>query len=159
MGRCDFKMSEEDYKSRAGAIEGARLITPPSILLTTLKETIQTQCTLRSRLAAAIVHRERILISGVNKLKTHPIQKRFATSHHKTFLHAEIACIIEYIKFQQRTQTRYSSLDFYIMRLLANDTLASSWPCDGCFTAIQTELPAANIVFWFNSAWMKWNSA
>lgn len=88
----------------------------------------------RTRLAAAILHKNRVISVGVNSYKSSPLQKKFGSNPDRIFLHAEINAI--------KNSLRYVDVDFlkkcelYICRLKNTNELGLSKPCDGCQRAI-----------------------
>ena len=83
-----------------------------------------------SRHAAAIVHRGRILTTGVNQEKTHPIMLKLQDNPKKVYLHAEVDAIIRAINLFGNDILQDCSI--YIMRKTKTGRIASSKPCAGC---------------------------
>ena len=82
----------------------------------------------RFRLGAVLVHKNNIVSVGTNSYKTHPLMsKRTAWP----YLHAEQHAII------RAGIDNCEGLDLYIARVLKNNTLALSKPCDVCAKVIQ----------------------
>ena len=82
----------------------------------------------RFRLGAVLVHKNNIVSVGTNSYKTHPLMsKRTAWP----YLHAEQHAII------RAGIDNCEGLDLYIARVLKNNTLALSKPCDVCAKLIQ----------------------
>lgn len=84
-----------------------------------------------SRHCAAIVHNGSILSIGVNKKKTHPIQKLFADKPEKDFIHAEIDAIV---KVKNKDILKECSI--HVLRLTKGNRIGNSKPCLGCMNAL-----------------------
>jgi len=80
------------------------------------------------RLGAVLVHRNSIVSVGMNSYKTHPLM---AARTEWPFLHAEQNAII------RAGLDNCEGLDLYIARVLKNNTLALSKPCDVCTELIK----------------------
>ena len=97
-----------------------------------------------ARVAAAVVHRNKLISVGMNKDKSHPMQKRFQSNKEAIFLHAEIDAIKNAIK-------KVDDVDFlqkcvvYIVRVKKNGK-KGDWiwgmakPCAGCMRCIEAFL-------------------
>lgn len=90
----------------------------------------------RSRHAAAIVYKKKIVAYGINRLKTHPFHQQFSKNEDSIFLHAETDAIKNALKKISQNDLKKCSL--YVMRLDLNDKHALSKPCIGCQKAIAT---------------------
>ena len=80
------------------------------------------------RLGAVLVHRNSIVSVGMNSYKTHPLM---AARTEWPFLHAEQNAII------RAGLDNCEGLDLYIARVLKNNDLAMSKPCDVCIKLIK----------------------
>ena len=80
------------------------------------------------RLGAILVHKNSIVSVGMNSYKTHPLM---ATRTLWPFLHAEQHAII------RAGLDNCEGLDLYIARVLKNNDLAMSKPCDVCIKLIE----------------------
>lgn len=80
---------------------------------------------------AAIVHKGNILSIGLNKKKTHPLQKKFADRPEKDCIHAEIDALVK-IKHKHILK----DCDIYVLRLTKGNRIMNSKPCAGCEKAI-----------------------
>lgn len=70
-------------------------------------------------------------VFGYNRLKTHPLQKRFSNKENKIYLHSEIDAITKFI-------SKYVEIweaTMIVCRVSLGD-LAPCKPCDGCLRAI-----------------------
>lgn len=80
---------------------------------------------------AAIVHKGSILSIGVNKKKTHPIQKLFADKPEKDCIHAEIDAIVKV-----KDKDILKECELYVLRLTKGNRIGNSKPCAGCMNAL-----------------------
>lgn len=88
-----------------------------------------------SRHSAAIVYKNRIIATGVNKNKTHPKNLEFNYSHKaKIFIHAEMDAIIKVLNAVGPDILPYCSI--YSLRITNTDRIANACPCQGCMDAI-----------------------
>lgn len=71
---------------------------------------------------------------GMNKMKSHPLAKKFSKHEEAIFLHAEIAAIADALR--QRYPSNLEGSTLYVARVLANGTPAMAKPCAGCQKAI-----------------------
>lgn len=80
---------------------------------------------------AAVVHRGKIISVGLNKRKTHPLQKLFADRPERQFIHAEIDAI-------SKIKRKYILQDcaVYVLRLSKGNRITNSEPCEGCKKAL-----------------------
>jgi deoxycytidylate deaminase len=79
----------------------------------------------RYPMGSVIIHRSKVISFGINKIKTHPLQKNPHTGNHG-FIHAELDAII---KSQSRTLNNHQ---IYTARLLKNNSLGNAKPCKSC---------------------------
>jgi tRNA(Arg) A34 adenosine deaminase TadA len=86
-----------------------------------------------SKLAAAVVYKNRIISYGVNSYKTSPFQKKYGKNEHAIFLHAEIAAIKNALRHLSQEQLSRSKM---IVCRINNVGLAMSKPCLGCQRAL-----------------------
>jgi tRNA(Arg) A34 adenosine deaminase TadA len=96
-----------------------------------------------ARILAVITHHNKshFLEEGRNQYKTHPFQKRFSTNEDCIYLHAEIDCIKNALRWMSVYDLQ--DCDLYVMRLKqetkAGPTITGlSRPCKGCMRAIAT---------------------
>ena len=94
----------------------------------------------RQRMAAVLVHKNDVVAIGYNKMKTHPIAKRFQKHEEAIYLHAEIDCI--------KNALRVVDVDFlskctmYVLRLKRPENDHNKFvhgmakPCCGCELAV-----------------------
>ena len=92
----------------------------------------------RVKIGACAVYKHRIISSGYNQTKTHPLQKRMNrhrfsddTMHSQ---HAEINCLSQLIG---RRDIDFKDVSLYIGRTLADGSLGTCRPCPGCMALIR----------------------
>lgn len=96
----------------------------------------------RSRIAALLVHRNEIISVGYNKMKSHPMAKRFQKHEEALYLHAEIDCIKNALRIVDVDYL--SKCTMYVLRVKhpENDNKkfirGMAKPCCGCVMAIET---------------------
>ncbi len=94
-----------------------------------------------TRLAAAIVYRNRIISLGVNQMKSHPMQAKFCKHESAVFWHAENNSIFNAIK--NGHQDLMHKCQLYVLRVKRNIAncdkfiWGSAKPCIGCEKAIK----------------------
>lgn len=92
------------------------------------------------KFAAAIVWNNRIISVGLNSMKTHPFQAKYAKNPHAIFLHAEIAAIKNALR--EIEVDDFSKCDIYIARIKKEKPFDKKYvwglskPCEGCQRAI-----------------------
>lgn len=99
---------------------------------------------LRCKHAAFLVEKGKVISIGVNKEKSHPIQKQFSRFPNMTYLHAEIDCLKSIENFDINKTT------LYILRLDNNGNYAMSAPCIGCQRFLQ-QMQVKRIVYSINN--------
>jgi deoxycytidylate deaminase len=104
-------------------------------LLTALAETADDH---RSRHAAAIIYRNRIIALGTNHFKTHPFQIKYRRRPDAIYLHAEVAAIKRAIWHLSEKEMRRAILISVRIKYdnQLNPRLGISKPCEGCQRAI-----------------------
>ena len=100
-----------------------------------IKLATETPAVFRSKHAAVLSYKGKVLATGVNKLKTHPLMLRYNKHPDCRNLHAEIDCIIRAINLYGTELLRECTL--YVARTRKDGTTASSKPCEGCARAIK----------------------
>ena len=88
----------------------------------------------RSKHAALLTIKSRVLATGVNQYKTHPMMARYCKHPEAVSLHAEIDCLTKALRRYGTELVRHSSL--YVARVTKDGSLANSQPCVGCQRAI-----------------------
>ena len=92
----------------------------------------------RIKIGCVAVYKHRIISSGYNKTKTHPLQKRVnkyrfdADTNHT--IHSEIDCLSQLIG---RNDIDFKDVSLYICRTLADGSLGTCRPCSGCMALIR----------------------
>jgi len=89
----------------------------------------------RSKHAAALYYGRRLLSTGVNRYKTHPMMLAYSKHPDCVNLHAEIDCLVRAIN-RYGTEILKESI-LYVARTCQDGTAASSKPCEGCERAIR----------------------
>jgi len=93
-----------------------------------------------ARIAASIVYKNSVVAFGINSLKTHPIQVKFARNPESIHLHAEIDCIKNASRLLSPEE--FSKSTMYIARMKYANMYKTSMiqglacPCDGCRNAL-----------------------
>lgn len=103
-------------------------------------ELAATSTDFRARIGCVITDkRGRVVSSGINQRKTHPMQSHFAklANREKHFLHAEIAALVK---------CRKDPHTMYIGRLKKDNTPGMARPCPICLMAIK-EAGVKQVVF------------
>jgi tRNA(Arg) A34 adenosine deaminase TadA len=96
-------------------------------------------------LAAAITLRNSIISFGVNRMKTDPMQAKYAKNKDCIYMHAEIHAIKNALKKVEVDDLRKA--DLYVLRVRNEDgKRAMAKPCDGCMRAI-AEFGIRNVYF------------
>lgn len=91
----------------------------------------------RSHIGCVVVYKHRIISSGFNSTKTHPVQKQYnierfnADGNHT--LHAEIAALAPLL---ERDDINFRDVSIYTYRQYKSGKLARSRPCPSCMKAI-----------------------
>jgi len=89
-----------------------------------------------SRIAAALVVRNRVLAYGVNRMHTHPFQAKFGKNKESLFWHAETNAI--YNAVRRAEPEILAKADLYVCRIKYANTkkdqfvLGNAKPCIGC---------------------------
>ena len=93
----------------------------------------------RVKMAAGIVYRNRLVSTGVNSYKTHPLMLEYGKNEDAIFLHSEIDAIKNALRVIP--EEKLQKCDIYILRL-KRSLDKKSWihglakPCCGCARAI-----------------------
>ena len=86
------------------------------------------------RHASAIIYKNNVLAVGINKAKSHPLQKKFSESDDRIQLHSEIDAIVQVINNHGAAILNDCSL--YNLRLTRGGNIGISKPCESCQKAI-----------------------
>ena len=92
----------------------------------------------RVRMASAIVHKKRIISTGINRMKSHPIMLDYGYREGQYYVHAEVDAIVK------SNITDFSKCDLYVLRLKRPSIGAKNYiygiakPCVGCAELIST---------------------
>lgn len=93
------------------------------------------------RMAAGIFYRDRLIASGVNQMKTHPLMLNPAYRKDQTFLHAEVDAIRNALKIVSREEL--SKCELKVVRIKRPNFASKTWihglakPCAGCSKVIE----------------------
>lgn len=91
----------------------------------------------RAHIGCVVTDGHRIISSGFNSSKTHPLQKKYNrerfTEDTIHSLHAEISALLPLIK----ENIDFSKVELYTYRMFANGQLAMSRPCPSCMALIK----------------------
>lgn len=96
----------------------------------------------RTKIAAAIYHKNKFVALGHNSYKTHPFQARFGRHIDCIYLHAETAAIKNALKYLDVHSIKKAAL--YVARVKWEDGKKDkliqglAMPCSGCQRAIAT---------------------
>jgi len=82
----------------------------------------------KARLGALIFHKGVIVGRGYNKVRTHPLVKRWYPKYNY-HLHAEMDAVI-------RSRGEVSGCDIIVVRILKDGSLALSKPCPHCLSML-----------------------
>lgn len=88
-----------------------------------------------TRFGCIIAHRKKILATGTNHYKSHPVQARFSPRRHAIHMHSETNAIVNYIR-NGHSIDLLSKCTMYIARTTCDGNVALAKPCTGCQRAI-----------------------
>lgn len=88
----------------------------------------------RTKHAAIIVIRNRIVAVGVNNLKSDPLQAKYGKNKHAIWIHAEIHAIKNALKVVRVDELKKSCM--YVVRYRKDGMIGLAKPCSGCERAI-----------------------
>lgn len=86
------------------------------------------------KMAAIIYDRKKIISTGFNSRKSHPLAFKFSESHLKICTHAEVQAIINALKTHKPEEL--SGLRIVVARILKNGSTAKAKPCISCQRAL-----------------------
>ena len=95
-----------------------------------------------ARVAASVVYKNKVISIGTNSLKSHPFQKKYASSPNAIYLHAETDAIRLALRYL--TESELAKATLYVCRIKHEDGPNSplvwglSKPCAGCERALAT---------------------
>lgn len=84
----------------------------------------------KQRVGAVIYKKGLIISKGFNKIKSHPMQKKYRRNDFSIYLHAEIDAITKC-----KTEDIHGA-SICVIRVMANGGYGISFPCSGCMKAI-----------------------
>lgn len=91
--------------------------------------------------SSALVHRNKIISYGVNRMKTHPYQMKFGRNKESIFWHAETSAL--YTADKRFGFDKFHNSILYIARVKYDSTQRKNFvsglaaPCDGCLRCIK----------------------
>jgi len=91
-------------------------------------------------IASSLVHRNKSISYGVNQMKTHPYQRRYAKNEESIYWHAETSAI--HTADKKLNFDKFESSILYIARVKYNSTEKTNFvsglaaPCEGCLRCI-----------------------
>lgn len=88
------------------------------------------------KMAAIISKRKRIISTGLNSRKTHPMMQRFTDNYLRVCLHAEMAAINNAIK--SNAEQELQGADIFVARITKSGEPAIAKPCPICQKALDT---------------------
>lgn len=90
-----------------------------------------------ARLGAILTIGNRVVAMGQNMYKSHPLQKRFGKNADAIFLHAEINCIVNFLRNNSEEDLQRATL--YVGRAYGDnmEMVGTAKPCPGCMSAIE----------------------
>lgn len=109
-------------------------------ILHTLAKIAEANPTSAEKMASAIVYRNKIISVGMNSMKSHPLQAKYAKNEHAIFLHSEIAAIKNALR--EVSVDDLSKCDIYVVRVKKEKPFTKKYvlglakPCAGCERAI-----------------------
>lgn len=109
-------------------------------VLNTLAKIAAANPTPAEKFAAAIVRNNTIISVGMNSMKSHPLQAKYAKNPHAVFLHAEIDAIKNALR--EINVDEFYKTDLYICRVKKEKPFTKKYisglakPCCGCERAI-----------------------
>ncbi len=82
------------------------------------------------KMAAVLIDSKgKIVAIGMNRLKSHPLQKRYARNHHSILLHAEIDALRRAVK--THTRAEIAEMSIFVARVNKNGLPCLAKPCKG----------------------------
>lgn len=87
-------------------------------------------------MAAIISKRKKVLATGLNSRKTHPMMQRFTNNYLRVCLHAEMAAINNALKTYSEEELQGANI--FIARVTKNGQRAIAKPCPICQNALDT---------------------
>lgn len=90
-----------------------------------------------ARIGALLVIGNRVVAMGQNMLKSHPMQKRFGKNPEAIYQHAEINCLVNFLRSNDPKELTKATL--YVGRVYGEDMehVGLAKPCCGCSHAIE----------------------
>lgn len=109
-----------------------------------------------TRIAAAIVYKNRIMSIGYNQWKTHPFQAEYGKNEHAIWFHAETHAINNALKRMTERELKKSTM--VVVRVKKDDDLKDTFglakPCRGCQKCIE-EHQLKSVIYTVDSTFSK----
>lgn len=111
------------------------------VIQTLRQAAIDNHCSMRHKLAAAVVHKKSIVALGLNSYKTHPLMSRYGKNDQSVFLHAEVDAIKNALRVISPDEL--ARCELYVYRVKRAAQYSTRWitglarPCEGCMRAIE----------------------
>lgn len=118
------------------------------------RQAIDNEGASRAKLSACVVIKNRIISTGRNQYKSHPLARQYGKNKEAIFLHAEVNAIANSLNHVDKDDLRKATL--YIYRVKRPSHKSSTWidgiskPCTGCMSAI-VEFGFKRVVYTSNS--------
>lgn len=87
-----------------------------------------------AKVCAVLVRKRKIVAFGFNHAQTHPLAVLFGKNKDAIYLHAEVDCIRQAIRY---VGTDLSDCSMYVARVRENGDIACAAPCSGCKRALE----------------------
>ena len=104
------------------------------------RQAIDNEGASRAKMAAAVVLKGKIISTGRNQYKTHPIATEYGKNNDAIFLHAETHAIVNSLNHLDKDELRKATLYIYRVKHPDNDKTTYinglAKPCKGCMRAI-----------------------
>lgn len=88
------------------------------------------------KMAAIIAKRKKVMSTGYNKRKTHPMMLKFTDNHLRVCVHAEVDAIINALK--THTEKELKGAEIFVARILKNGQRGIAKPCNICQKALDS---------------------
>ena len=104
------------------------------------RQAIDNEGASRAKLSACVVIKNRIISTGRNQYKSHPLARQYGKNKEAIFLHAEVNAIANSLNHVDKDDLRKATL--YVYRIKHPDNDKREWvngmakPCKGCMRAI-----------------------
>lgn len=97
-----------------------------------------------TRIGAVLVYKNRIIGSGNNRYKSHPLALKWGKNSQSIFIHAELDAILNAVR--ENNDINWKKTTLYVCRITKAGIRAMTKPCQGCSAAI-AHFGIGNIVY------------